>query len=136
MITSKCSDCEIISEFLYPLHHGRRNRNLSWTVHSPEAVPVDARDGAVTIEFHPAGSHNSTIFNFITNADCKIDTMPSLIVKPTKSLPRKTVSAYDELLLLLECCLPKSISGLWITSSGIEELCEKGGLILPERFVS
>ena len=62
--------------------------------------------------------------------------MPSLIAKPTKPLPRKTVSTYDESLLLLERCLPKSISRIWMTSKEIETLFKKGGLTLPKRFVS
>ena len=62
--------------------------------------------------------------------------MPLLVVKPTKPLPRKTVSANDELLLLLERGLPESISRTWMTSKEIETLFKKGGLTLPKRFVS
>ena len=63
-------------------------------------------------------------------------TMPSLTVKPVKTLPRNTVSAHDEALLLLERCLPESISKLWLASKGIEDLFQKGGLDIPKRFVS
>ena len=62
--------------------------------------------------------------------------MPSLIVKPTKTFPRKTTSEYDEALLLLELCLPGNITGLWIKSDGIVEIFKRGGLDLSVEFMS
>ena len=57
-----------------------------------------------------------------------INTMPSLIAKTTKPLPRETTSEYDKALLLLERCLPETPSRLWINSEGIVGLFKKGGL--------
>ena len=62
--------------------------------------------------------------------------MPLLIIKLTKTFPKKTTSEYDEALLLLKLCLPENINGLWIRSDGIVEFFKRGGLDLPSWFVS
>ena len=65
-----------------------------------------------------------------------INTMPSLIAKTTKPLPRETTSEYDKALLLLERCLPETPSRLWINSEGIVGLFKKGGLDFSKTFIS
>ena len=52
-------------------------------------------------------------------------------------LPRQAKTEYDELLLLLEHCLPLPLRQIWHKSpDNIEPLLVKGGLTLPDGFLS
>ena len=52
-------------------------------------------------------------------------------------LPRQAKSEYDELLLLLEHCLPLPLRQIWHKSpDNIEPLLVKGGITLPVGFLS
>ena len=63
--------------------------------------------------------------------------MPSEVQVTTISLPRKTKSANDEVILLLEHCLPGDMKNVWLTSNDMDTVARSGGLTkLPERFVS
>ena len=52
-------------------------------------------------------------------------------------LPRQAKTEYDELLLLLEHCLPLPLRQIWHKSpDNIEPLLVKGGITLPVGFLS